>query len=200
MFEGLWEFRAVHPPLLPPPRNAWGAWKGVLRAGGILRGPERGVRAGPVGVSQGSSTPIVRPGCGGLAEPSTRRWSCGLRAPAPASAWPGSARREAGREPSSRAPELAGRDMGRGGSPKPRRFRSPEVLKGQGVGPGPGGDIGLTWTELGLGRESRLGTGMEHPGGGLPARFLTPPSSPKAPQEVSAAPPSSHPGFGFHSD
>lgn len=90
--------------------------------------------------------------------------------------------------------------MGRGGSPKPRRFRRPEVLKGQGVGPGPGGDIGLTWTELGLGRESRLGTGMEHPGGGPPARFLTPPSSPKAPQEVSAAPPSSHPGFGFHSD
>lgn len=72
--------------------------------------------------------------------------------------------------------------MGRGGSPKPRRFRSPEVLKGQGVGPGPGGDIGVTWTELGLGRKSGLGTGMEHPGGGPPARFLTPPSSPKAPK------------------
>lgn len=141
-FEGLWEFRAVHPPLLPPtPRNAWGAWRGVLRAGGILRGLERGAHAGLVGVSQGSSTPIVRPGGGGLAEPSARRWSRGLRAPAPASARPGSARREAGREPGSRAPELAGRDMGRGGSPKPRRFRSPEVLKGKAWAPGRVGTV-----------------------------------------------------------
>lgn len=52
-------------PSSPPSRKAWGAWKGVLRAGGILRGPERGAHAGPVGVSQGSSTPIVRPGGGG---------------------------------------------------------------------------------------------------------------------------------------
>lgn len=118
------------------PRNAWGAWKGVLRAGGILRGPERQAHAGPVGVSQGSSTPIVRPGGGRLAEPSSRRWSRGLRAPAPASDLPGSARREAGREPGSRARALAGRDMGRGGSPKPRRFRSPEVLKGKAWAPG----------------------------------------------------------------
>lgn len=65
---------------------------------------------------------------------------CGLRRLRPTR--PGSARREAGREPGSRAPELAGRDMGRGGSPRPRRFRSPEVLKGEALAPGRVGTLG----------------------------------------------------------
>lgn len=50
--------------------------------------------------------------------------------------------REAGREPGSRARERAGRDMGRGGSPRPRRFRSPEVLKGKAWAPGRVGTSG----------------------------------------------------------
>lgn len=45
VFEGLWEFRAVHPPLLPP--QCVGLLERVLRAGGILPGPE--VRAGRAG-------------------------------------------------------------------------------------------------------------------------------------------------------
>lgn len=84
VFEGLWEFRAVHPPLLPPAmRGAPG--EGSCGQVGSCGRPERGVRAGPGGVSQGSSAPIVRPGGRWPVEPSARRWSCGLRAPAPAS-------------------------------------------------------------------------------------------------------------------
>lgn len=61
-------------------RRGW--WKG-----GVLRGPARGSRAGRGGVSHRPPAPIVRPsGGGGAAEPSGRRWSRGLRAPAPASA------------------------------------------------------------------------------------------------------------------
>lgn len=62
-------------------RRGW--WKG-----GVLRGPARGSRAGRGGVSHRPPAPIVRPsgGGGGAAEPSARRWSRGLRAPAPASA------------------------------------------------------------------------------------------------------------------
>lgn len=82
---GLWEFRAAPPP--PAMRGAPG--EGVRGQVGCCGARAWGPR-GRGGVSHGPPAPIVRPGGGGGggAERSARRWSRGLRAPAPASARP----------------------------------------------------------------------------------------------------------------
>lgn len=180
MFEGLWEFRAVHPPLLSP-RNAWGAWKGVLRAGGILRGSERGVRAGPGGVSQGSSAPIVRPGSGPT-ERSARRWSRELRARAPASARPGSARREAGREPAAAPRSERGGTWGAAALPGPSGSGARRYLRakrGPGAGWGHRADLDRVGPRKGARAGHRVAGPRRGPTRAIPDPALIPQGSPR---------------------
>lgn len=175
---GLWEFRAAPPP--PAMRGAPG--EGVRGQVGCCGARAWGPR-GRGGVSHGPPAPIVRPGGGGGggAERSARRWSRGLRAPAPASARPAWLCVARGRTQAAAA--LQSERGGHGARRPAWASQAPEPRGTAGrSAPGRAGDPGCPgrgWASEGrLGRERGSGSRV----GGANARNLTPPSSPRAPR------------------